>query len=431
MPSRLDTGAKDFEKGFRRLLSSERGGGGDVSDSVSSIIKDVIERRDAALLELTARLDGLEAAGVPELRVAPDEIEAAPGRVDGGLREAIEAAADRIRAFHERQRPEDIAYTDDAGVALGLRFVPVDAVGVYVPGGKAAYPSTVLMNAVPAAVAGVGRIAMAVPAPGGNVPDAVLAAAHIAGVAEIWTIGGAQAVAALAYGTETIGAVDKIVGPGNAYVAAAKRQVFGQVGIDSIAGPSEVLVMADNTANPEWVALDLLSQAEHDEAARSILVTDDAGLADAVAEAVERLLPGLERREIAAASWRDHGAVITVRDWDEGAELANRLAPEHLEILTGDPASVAGRIRHAGSIFLGQWTPEAVGDYVGGPNHVLPTDRTARFSSGLGVADFMKRTTTLACDADSLAAIGGHAVALAEAEGLEAHGLSITRRLDR
>ena len=431
MPSRLDTGDKGFEKDFQRLLSSRREDGGDVSDSVSSIIKDVIERRDTALLELTAKLDGLEAASVLDLKVAPDEIEAALGRVDGSLRGAIKAAADRIRAFHEKQLPKDIAYTDDAGVALGLRFVPIEAVGVYVPGGKAAYPSTVLMNAIPAAVAGVDRIAMAVPAPGGDVPDAVLSAAHIAGVTEIWTIGGAQAIAALAYGTGTIEAVDKVVGPGNAYVAAAKRQVFGQVGIDSIAGPSEVLVMADNSANPEWIALDLLSQAEHDEAARSILVTDDHGLADAVAKAVERLLPELDRKEIAAASWRDHGAIIAVRNWDEGVDLANRIAPEHLEILTGDPGSIAKRIRHAGSIFLGQWTPEAVGDYVGGPNHVLPTDRTARFSSGLGVADFMKRTTTLACDADSLAAIGGHAVALAQAEGLQAHGLSITRRLNR
>ena len=431
MPSRLDTGNKDFEKDFQRLLSAKRGDGEDVTKAVSAILKAVIERQDEALLELTAKLDDHKAANVLNLKVAPDEIEAAQGRVDGGLRKAIEAAAGRIRAFHEKQLPEDIAYTDDAGVALGLRFAPIDAVGVYVPGGKAAYPSTVLMNAIPAAVAGVGRIAMAVPAPGGNVPDAVLAAASIAGVTEIWTIGGAQAVAAFAYGTETIAPVDKIVGPGNAYVANAKRQVFGQVGIDSIAGPSEILVLADGAGNPEWIALDLLSQAEHDEAAQSILITDDAGLADAVADAVERILPELDRQSIAAASWRDFGAVITVGDWDEGVELANRIAPEHLEIVTGEPESLAGRIRHAGSIFLGQWTPEAVGDYVGGPNHVLPTDRTARFSSGLGVADFMKRTTTLACDADSLAAIGGAAVTLAEAEGLQAHGLSISRRLNR
>ena len=431
MPTRLDTGGGDFEKGFQRLLSSGRGDGGDVSGDVSAIIGDVVERRDAALLELTARLDGLKAGSVADLKVAPEEIDSAPERIGGALREALEAAAARIRAFHEKQLPRDIAYTDDAGVALGLRFSPVDAVGVYVPGGKAAYPSTVLMNAIPAAVAGVGRIAMAVPAPAGAVPDQVLAAAKIAGIAEIWAIGGAQAIAALAYGTETIPPVDKIVGPGNAYVAAAKRQVFGQVGIDSIAGPSEVLVMAEAGVDPDWVALDLLSQAEHDEAARPLLITDDAGLADAVAEAVERLLPGLDRREIAAASWRDHGAIIKVADWDEGVELANRLAPEHLEILVGDPVRLANRIRHAGSVFLGQWTPEAVGDYVGGPNHVLPTGRTARFSSGLGVVDFMKRTTTLACDADSLAEIGGHAATLAEAEGLQAHGLSISRRLNR
>ena len=431
MPSRLDTGSKGFEEEFQRLLTAKREDGADVSEAVASIVADVRERGDAALLELVKRFDGVEAGSVGGLKVGPGDMAAAHDRIDDGLRQALAAAAGRIRAFHEKQLPRDIAYTDDAGVALGLRHCPLDAVGLYVPGGKAAYPSTVLMNAIPAAVAGVGRIVMAVPATGGEVPDAVLAAAHIAGIAEAWKIGGAQAVAALAYGTGTIEAVDKVVGPGNAYVAAAKRQVFGQVGIDSIAGPSEVLVMADNSANPEWIALDLLSQAEHDEAAQSILVTDDHGLADAVAKAVEQLLPELDRKEIAAASWRDHGAIIAVRNWDEGVDLANRIAPEHLEILTGDPDSIAKKIRHAGSIFLGQWTPEAVGDYVGGPNHVLPTDRTARFSSGLGVVDFMKRTTTLACDADSLAAIGGHAVALAQAEGLQAHGLSITRRLNR
>ena len=431
MPSRLDTGSKGFEEEFQRLLTAKREDGADVSEAVASIVADVRERGDAALLELVKRFDGVEAGSVGGLKVGPGDMAAAHDRIDDGLRQALAAAAGRIRAFHEKQLPRDIAYTDDAGVALGLRHCPLDAVGLYVPGGKAAYPSTVLMNAIPAAVAGVGRIVMAVPATGGEVPDAVLAAAHIAGIAEAWKIGGAQAVAALAYGTRTIEAVDKVVGPGNAYVAAAKRQVFGQVGIDSIAGPSEVLVMADNSANPEWIALDLLSQAEHDEAAQSILITDDHGLADAVAKAVEQLLPELDREEIAAASWRDHGAIIAVRNWDEGVDLANRIAPEHLEILTGDPDSIAKKIRHAGSIFLGQWTPEAVGDYVGGPNHVLPTDRTARFSSGLGVVDFMKRTTTLACDADSLAAIGGHAVALAQAEGLQAHGLSITRRLNR
>ena len=402
-----------------------------MSSAVAAILKDVLERGDHALLELTARFDGVQASNVGELRVDSGAIESALGKIDANLRAALEAAAGRIRTFHEKQLPEDIAYTDDAGVVLGQRYAALDAVGIYVPGGKATYPSTVLMNAIPAGVAGVGRIAMAVPAPDGPVPDPVLAAACVAGVTEIWKIGGAQAVAAFAFGTDTITPVDKVVGPGNAYVASAKRQVFGQVGIDSIAGPSEILVLADGGNNPEWIALDLLSQAEHDEAAQSILVTDDAVLADAVSDAVDRILPELDRRPIAASSWRDFGAIITVQDWDEGVELANRVAAEHVEVCTGDPEALAGRIRHAGAIFLGRWTPEAVGDYVGGPNHVLPTARTARFSSGLGVADFMKRTTTLACDADSLAAIGGHAVTLAEAEGLQAHGLSISRRLNR
>ena len=429
MPTRLETSSKDFEKDFQRLLAVKRGDGGDVSGDVASIIAEVRKRGDAALLELTKRFDGIEAKAVAELKIGPDAMQAAHDRIDDALREALVAAAGRIRSFHEKQYPENIAYTDDQGVSLGLRHGPLDAVGIYVPGGKAAYPSSVLMSAMPAGVAGVGRLAMAVPATGGGVPDAVLAAARIAGVNEIWTIGGAQAVAALAYGTETIDPVDKIVGPGNAYVAAAKRQVFGQVGIDSIAGPSEVLVLADQTANPEWIALDLLSQAEHDEAAQSILVTDDPGLAEEVAKSIEGILPGLDRQEIAAASWRDHGAIITVANWDEGVDIANRIAPEHLEVCTDDPEAKANRIKHAGAIFLGQWTPEAVGDYVGGPNHVLPTDRTARFSSGLGVLDFMKRTTTLACDAGGLAAIGGHAETLAGAEGLQAHGLSISRRL--
>ena len=431
MPTRLDTRDKGFEKDFQRLLTSKREGSEDVSADAASIIAEIRGRGDAALVELTKRFDGVDAGSVSGLKVEPEAMRAAHDRTDAGLCEALVAAAGRIRSFHERQVPEDIGYTDETGVALGLRHGPLDAAGIYVPGGKAAYPSTVLMNAIPAGVAGVGRLAMAVPATDGVVPDPVLAAAHIAGVGEIWTIGGAQAIAALAFGTETIEPVDKIVGPGNAYVAAAKRLVFGQVGIDSIAGPSEILVLADKTANPEWIALDLLSQTEHDEAAQSILVTDDPDMAEAVAGAVEQLLPGLDRSEIAAASWDAHGAIIIVRDLDEGAELANRIAPEHIEISTGDPEAVASRIRHAGAIFLGQWTPEAVGDYVGGPNHVLPTARTARFSSGLGVLDFMKRTTTLSCDADSLKAIGLHAETLAKAEGLEAHGLSISRRLNR
>lgn len=431
MPSRLDTADAGFEAAFDRLLASKREDGADVSATVAGIIASIRADGDAALLELTRKFDQVEADQVADLAIDQAAMDAALGRIDADIRAALEFAAERIRSFHEKQFPEDIDYRDAAGARLGLRHTPVDAAGLYVPGGKAAYPSSVLMNAIPAAVAGVERRVMVVPTPGGAVADTVLAAARIAGVNEIWGIGGAQAVAVLAYGTETIAPVDKIVGPGNAFVATAKRQVFGQVGIDSIAGPSEILVLADRGNNPDWIALDLLSQAEHDEAAQSILITDDAELADAVAAAVEAILPGLERRAIAEASWRDHGAIITVRDWDEGVALANRIAAEHLEIATEEPEALAARIRHAGAIFLGRWTPEAVGDYVGGPNHVLPTARTARFSSGLGVLDFMKRTTLLGGDADTLAAIGPQAVTLARAEGLEAHGLSIARRLNR
>lgn len=431
MAVRLNTDDAGFEKGFVTLLQSKREDDADVSAAVSAIISEVIARGDEAVLEYTHRFDGIKANAMDDLCLDGDAMAEAYHAIDDDLRAALTLAADRIRCFHERQLPQDISFTDDKGVDLGLRHTPVDAAGLYVPGGKAAYPSSVLMNAIPALVAGVPRRVIVVPAPDGEVPAMVLAAAHIAGISEVWRIGGAQAIAALAYGTQSISPVDKIVGPGNAYVAAAKRQVFGKVGIDSVAGPSEILVLADNKNNPDWVAMDLLSQAEHDEAAQAILITDDADFADEVVKSVERILPGLDRAAVAGPSWRDHGAVISVADWAEGAELANRIAAEHLEIMTEDPARLAAMIRHAGAIFLGRWTPEAIGDYVAGPNHVLPTARTARFSSGLGVLDFMKRTTTVQCDAAALAEIGPSAVVLAKAEGLEAHGLSISRRLNR
>ena len=431
MPFRLDTAAADFEELFSALLQSKREDGADVGAAVAAIIDQVRAEGDAAVIALTNKFDRRNAGTMAELALDQETLAAAYERIDDELRDALETAAARIRAFHEKQLPETIDYQDDAGVRLGMRYGPVDAAGLYVPGGKAAYPSSVLMNAMPATVAGVARRVMVVPAPDGELSDPVLAAAHIAGISECWTIGGAQAVAALAWGTESIRPVDKIVGPGNAYVATAKRQVFGRVGIDSIAGPSEILILADSGNSPDWLAIDLLSQAEHDEAAQAILITDDAATADAVMDAVEAILPGLERSDVATASWRDHGAVITVDNWQEGADLANRIAAEHLEIATEDPHAIAAMIRHAGAIFLGRWTPEAIGDYVAGPNHVLPTARTARFSSGLGTVDFMKRTTMVECDADALGRIGPAAVTLAGAEGLEAHGLSISRRLNR
>ena len=431
MPYNLKSTDANFEHDFAALLHSKREDQADVTSAVASIIADVISRGDDAVLELTNRYDHVNAASMQDLTLTEADLNDAYHRIDDELKSALHLAADRIEAFHQRQYPDDLRYTDDAGVGLGLRHTPVDAAGLYVPGGKAAYPSSVLMNAMPAKVAGVERRVMVVPTPHGETSDMVLAAAHIAGISEVWTIGGAQAVAALAYGTESIKPVDKIVGPGNAFVAAAKRQVFGKVGIDSIAGPSEVLVMADGDNNPDWIAIDLLSQAEHDEAAQAILITPDDGFAQAVADAVEAIIPTLERAAVAGASWRDHGAVITVKDWDEGVALANRIAAEHLEIITQDPEALAARVRHAGAIFLGPWTPEAIGDYVAGPNHVLPTARTSRFSSGLGVLDFMKRTTMVHCDADALANIGHAAAKLAEAEGLQAHGLSVLRRLNR
>ena len=430
MAVRLDNRQDGFEQGFSALLASKREATVDVADTVSSIIADVRARGDAALLELTAKFDGMKAGSMAELAVPRSEIDAALEALTPALRDSLETAAARIRAFHERQRPQGFDFTDDDGVGLGMRYSPVDAAGLYVPGGKAAYPSSVLMNAIPAEVAGVPRRVIVVPAPQGYVSPMVLAAAGIAGVDEIWRVGGAQAVAALAYGTESIRPVDKIVGPGNAYVAAAKRQVYGAVGIDSIAGPSEILVIADADNDPAWIAADLLSQAEHDEAAQAILITDDAGFAGAVEAAVETTLTTLDRAAVAGQSWQDNGAIITVGSMREMPALANRIAAEHLELAVAEPRRWLDEIRHAGAVFLGRYTPEAIGDYVAGPNHVLPTARTSKFSSGLGVADFMKRTTTVECDAGSFARIAPAGVELANAEGLGAHALSMTIRMN-
>jgi histidinol dehydrogenase len=425
---RLATWEPDFEPRFTALLAQARETTEHVDKTVAAIIADVRTRGDAALIDLTARLDGLQLT-TDRLRVTSDEIDTAVAAISPELMAALDLAADRIEAFHRAQRPADLRVADKAGLTLGLRWTPLDAVGLYVPGGKAAYPSSVLMNAIPARVAGVGRIAMCVPAPGGVLNPLILAAARRSGVAEIYRIGGAQAIAALAFGTASIPPVDRIVGPGNAYVAEAKRQVFGHVGIDAIAGPSEVVVLADAANDPRHVALDLLAQAEHDEAAQAILITDSEDLADSVVKAVAAELPTLPRAEIAGESWQMHGAVILVRDWGEAAELANRLAPEHLQIMLSNPEPVFARIRHAGAVFLGRFCPEAVGDYVAGPNHVLPTGRTARFASGLSVFDFLKRTTWVEADAAALAEVGPAAVALAEAEGLHAHARSIAVRL--
>ena len=426
----LSTRDAGFEAEFARLLSMKREEAEDVDQAVAAIIADVRARGDAALIELTARFDRLDLTA-ERLAFTEAEIEAEIAKVSVEDRAALELAAERIRAYHARQVPQDASWTDAAGATLGWRWTPVSAAGLYVPGGLASYPSSVLMNAIPAKVAGVGRLVVTCPTPGGVVNPLVLLAARIAGVDAIYRVGGAQAVAALAYGTATIAAVDKITGPGNAYVAAAKRRVFGRVGIDMIAGPSEVLVIADGDNDPDWIALDLLSQAEHDESAQAILITTDAAFGMAVAGAVEARLEVLERRAIAGASWRDNGAVIVVRDLEEAADLANRIAAEHLEIMVADPEALAAKIPHAGAIFLGAWTPEAIGDYVGGPNHVLPTARSARFSSGLNVLDFMKRTTMARMTPEALRAIGPSAERLAISESLEAHGLSVRARLDR
>jgi histidinol dehydrogenase len=429
MVLRLSTRDPGFEAAFVELVAGKRETRADVDATVAAIIAEVRAGGDRAVIDYTKRFD--DADLTPETLAVPvAEIEAAARSVDVETLEALKFAANRIEDYHRRQLPEDQTYVDAAGVTLGTRFRAVAAAGIYVPGGLAAYPSSVLMNALPARIAGVERIVMAVPAPGGTINPLVLAAAMVAGVSEIYRIGGAQAIAALAFGTETIAPVDKIVGPGNVYVAAAKRQVFGTVGIDMIAGPSEILVVADAGQDPAWIAIDLLSQAEHDPASQSILMTDDEGLAAAVIEAVGTQLATLSRAEIAAKSWEDFGAVITLGDLSEAAPLIDRLAPEHLELAIEDPDSIADKVRNAGAIFLGRYTPEAIGDYVAGTNHVLPTNRSARFSSGLGVDDFLKRTSVVGCDAASLAAIGPAAVTLAEAEGLDAHALSIAIRLN-
>ena len=430
MPQFLESASPDFEVTFTRLLGMKREDSPDVDAVVAGIIADVRARGDAAVVELTAKFDRLSLAA-ETLRFSEAEIDSFCAMVPEAERAALELAAERIRAYHLRQMPQDASWTDEAGATLGWRWTAVEAAGLYVPGGLASYPSSVLMNAIPAKVAGVDRLAITVPTPDGQANPLVLLAARLAGVDEVYRIGGAQAIAALAYGTETIAPVDKITGPGNAFVAAAKRRVFGKVGIDMIAGPSEILVIADGDNDPDWIALDLLSQAEHDESAQSILITTDPAFGRAVAAAVDKRLETLERRAIAGASWRDFGAVITVRDLDEAVRLSDRIAPEHLELCVADAEALAARIRHAGAIFIGGWTPEAIGDYIGGPNHVLPTARSARFSSGLSVMDFLKRTTLSRMTPEALRAIGPAAETLAKSESLEAHGLSVRARLDR
>ena len=429
MPHRLNSCDADFEVAFTALLGLKREETADVDETVAAIIADVRARGDAAVIDLTQRFDRLTL--MPEtLAFTPEAIAAHIALVTPEDRAALELAAARIRAYHARQLPQDAQWTDDAGATLGWRWTPVSAAGLYVPGGLASYPSSVLMNAIPAKVAGVQNLVITCPTPGGVVNPLVLLAALLSGVDKIYRIGGAQAIAALAYGTQTIAAVDKITGPGNAYVAAAKRRVFGHVGIDMIAGPSEILIIADADNNPDWIALDLLSQAEHDESAQSILITPDAAFAAKVIAAVDARLQTLDRRAIASASWAQNGAVILTRDLTEAALLSNRIAPEHLELCTADPEALALQITHAGAIFLGAWTPEAIGDYVGGPNHVLPTARSARFSSGLSVLDFLKRTTIAKMTPAALAAVGPAAERLARSESLQAHGLSIRARLD-
>jgi histidinol dehydrogenase len=430
MPVFLSTADVGFEAAFASLLGQKREEAEDVDQAVAQIIADVRARGDAAVIDLTHRFDRLTLT--PDtLAFSSQEIAAEIAKVSPEDRAALDLAADRIRAYHARQKPQDESWTDSVGATLGWRWTPVSAAGLYVPGGLASYPSSVLMNAIPAKVAGVEHLVIACPTPGGVVNPLVLLAAQIAGVDKVYRIGGAQAIAALAYGTETIAPVDKITGPGNAYVAAAKRRVFGRVGIDMIAGPSEILVIADADNDPDWIALDLLSQAEHDASTQSILLTDSEAFGHAVAQAVTKRLETLDRRAIAGAAWAQNGAVIITRDLTEAARLSNRVAPEHLELCTADPEALSTHITHAGAIFLGAYTPEAVGDYIGGPNHVLPTARSARFSSGLSVLDFMKRTTLAKMTPEALKAIGPAAERLATSESLEAHGLSIRARLDR
>lgn len=430
MPQILNINQADFEVQFQALLAAKREDSPDVDAAVAEIIADVRTRGDAAVIELTSKFDRFNLT--PDtLAFSREEILAHCATVPAEERAALELAAERIRAYHARQMPENASWVDASGATLGWRWTPVSAAGLYVPGGLASYPSSVLMNAIPAKVAGVGRLAICVPTPDGMTNSLVLLAAQIAGVDEIYRIGGAQAIAALAYGTETIVPVDKITGPGNAFVAAAKRRVFGKVGIDMIAGPSEILIIADADNDPAWIATDLLSQAEHDESAQSILITDDAAFGDRVISEVNLQLKTLKRRDIAGRSWRNFGAVIVVNDMGQATVLSNRLAPEHLELCVVDPDAMASDITHAGAIFLGSWTPEAIGDYVGGPNHVLPTARSARFSSGLSVLDFIKRTTLTKMTPASLAEIGPAAEILASSEGLQAHGLSVRARLDK
>ncbi|HXZ47058.1 MAG TPA: histidinol dehydrogenase [Pseudolabrys sp.] len=430
MPFRLDSQSADFADCFRGLLSVKRESAQDVEQAVRGIVADVAARGDAALFELTARFDRIDLTKVG-LHVTAEEVAKAEKACNGEALAALKFARDRIEAFHQRQKPRDERFTDPLGVEMGTRWTAIEAVGLYVPGGSAAYPSSVLMNAVPAKVAGVPRLAMVVPAPDGKLDPLVLAAAKLAGVDEIYRIGGAQAVAALAYGTQTIAPVAKIVGPGNAYVAAAKRMVFGKVGIDMIAGPSEVLILSDKTGNADWIAADLLAQAEHDVSAQPILITDDAALAGQVEKAIASQLKALPRANIAGESWNKFGAVIVVRKLEDAVTLIDQLAPEHLEITAADAEKLVARIRNAGAIFIGTHTPEAIGDYVAGSNHVLPTARSARFSSGLGVLDFMKRTSLLKCGPEQLRALGPAAIALGEAEGLSAHARSVAIRLNQ
>ncbi|AZQ66908.1 histidinol dehydrogenase [Silicimonas algicola] len=430
MPHFLNTEDADFEDRFRALLSLKREDAPDVAASVADIVQDVRTRGDAALIDLTRKYDRFEVTPAT-LALSKAEIDAAVAKVPAAERQALQVAAERIRAYHERQKPANESWTDRSGAMLGWRWTAVSAAGLYVPGGLATYPSSVLMNAIPAQVAGVERLVMCVPTPDGLANPLVLLAAKLSGIETIYRIGGAQAIAALAYGTETIAPVDKITGPGNAYVAAAKRHVFGRVGIDNIAGPSEILVIADGDNDPDWIALDLLSQAEHDQSAQAILITTDPTFAELVVDAINQYLQVLERRDIARASWESNGAVILVQNLGEAAALADDIAAEHLELCVANPESLAGNITHAGAIFLGPWTPEAIGDYVAGPNHVLPTARSARFSSGLGVLDFMKRTTITRMTPGALADIGPAAETLAAAESLQAHGLSVAARLRR
>jgi histidinol dehydrogenase len=430
MPIRLDLSSSDFAKRFDEFLGAKRESAHDVEDAVRAIISDVVTRGDAALVELTRKYDRAELT-TETLAVSGREVDEAASRCEPEALAALRFAKSRIESYHRRQMPKDERFTDDTGVELGYRWTAIEAAGLYVPGGSAAYPSSVLMNAVPAKVAGVSRLVMMVPAPDGKINPLVLAAAQLAGVDEVYRVGGAQAIAALAYGTASIRPVDKIVGPGNAYVAAAKRLVFGKVGIDMVAGPSEVLIVADGDANPEWIAADLLAQAEHDTAAQSILITNSQKLAEDVSRAVEAQLSTLPRADIARASWDVFGAIVLVRHFDEALPLIDRIAPEHLEIMLPDADAYAERIRNTGAIFIGAHTPEAIGDYVAGSNHVLPTARSARFSSGLGVFDFLKRTSILKCGPEQLSALGPAAMSLAKAEGLDAHARSVAIRMNR